>query len=265
MNNEAKNALIGATGFVGSTLLKQTTFDCHYHSKNIQTIDGQSFDTLVCAGAPGQKWLANREPNADRLNIESLIAHLKTIRCNRFILISTVDVFKQPIGVDEDSVVDESGLHAYGLHRRMLETFVASHFANHLIVRLPGLVGPGLRKNVIFDLLNDNNLAAVNSQNVFQFYPLVNLWCDIETAYQARLPLVHLTGAPVSVSQLATQGFGRTFDQVLPGPVANYDFRSKYASSFGVQGNYQYGIRDTLLAVMAYVQSEPKTLMQGTK
>ncbi|RYG95008.1 MAG: pyridine nucleotide transhydrogenase, partial [Alphaproteobacteria bacterium] len=138
------NALIGFSGFVGSTLLKQADFERLYRSTNISEIEGQSFDTVVCAGAPAQKWIANREPDADREKIEGLIAHLKSVRCKTFILISTVDVFKNAIGVDEETPVDATGLQAYGLHRCLLEKFVESHFPNHLIVRLPGLVGPGL-------------------------------------------------------------------------------------------------------------------------
>ena len=155
------NALIGHSGYVGSTLLRQTRFDAMYRSTDIADIRGSAHELVVCAGAPAQKWIANREPAADREKIEGLMAHLSTIRCKRFVLISTVDVFQSPLGVDEDTPIDEAGLHAYGLHRRMLEKFVAETFEDHLIVRLPGLVGPGLRKNVIFDFLNDNNLQQI--------------------------------------------------------------------------------------------------------
>lgn len=176
------NSLIGYSGYVGGTLLKQGNFTSLYRSTNIGDIDNQSFDTVVCAGAPAQKWIANREPEADRQKIEELIEHLKTIRCKFFILISTVDVFKNPIGVDEDSPVDESGLHAYGLHRRLLETFVEAHFPNHLIVRLPGLVGPGLRKNVIFDFLNDNNLQSIDSRG----YSSSTRWLTFGMTFKRR-------------------------------------------------------------------------------
>ena len=254
------NSLIGYSGYVGGTLLKQESFTSLYRSTNIGDIDNQSFDTVVCAGAPAQKWIANREPGADRQKIEELIAHLKTIQCKTFILISTVDVFKNPIGVDEDTPVDESGLHAYGLHRRLLETFVEEHFPNHLIVRLPGLVGPGLRKNVIFDFLNDNNLQAIDSRGVFQFYPMVNLWYDIQKALNAGLKLVHLTAEPVSVADISQLGFGKSFTHTLANPAATYDLQTKHAKIFGASGGYQYSARETILAVRAYAQSEPLTI-----
>lgn len=254
------SALVGYSGFVGSTLLKQTRFEKRYRSTTIGEIDGQTFDTVVCAGAPAQKWIANRDPADDREKIEGLIAHLKTIQCKTFILISTVDVFKHPVDVDEDTVVDEQGLHAYGLHRRMLETFVQSHFADHLIVRLPGLVGPGLRKNVIFDFLNDNNLTAIDSRGVFQFYPMVNLWQDIQTARAAGLKLVHLTAQPVSVADVSQLGFGRAFENPLDKPAAVYDMQTRHAAIFGGTGRHTYNARETLQAVRSYAQSEPLTV-----
>lgn len=259
------NSLIGYSGYVGGTLLKQEDFTSLYRSTNIGNIDNQTFDTVVCAGAPAQKWIANREPDADRQKIEALIAHLKTIQCKTFILISTVDVFKNPIGVDEDSLVDQSGLHAYGLHRRLLETFVEERFPSHLIVRLPGLVGPGLRKNVIFDFLNDNNLEAIDSRGVFQFYPMVNLWYDIQTALNADLKLVHLTAEPVRVGDVSLQGFGKSFTHTLANSAATYDLQTKHAQVFGASGRYQYSARETIMAVRAYAQSEPLMIKADTE
>lgn len=252
------NALIGHTGFVGSTLLKQTNvFDALYRSTNIYDIRHRTFEMIVCAGAPAQKWIANREPERDRSNIEQLMDCLQTVDCQYFILISTVDVFKTPVGVDESSPVEETGLHPYGRHRRLLEQFVEAHFPRHLIVRLPGLVGPGLRKNVIYDLHHHNNLCVIDSRGVFQFYPMVNLWHDIRIAREAGLSLVHLTAEPISVADAALHGFGRPFVQQLDGAPARYDMQTKFAALFGAQGRYQYSAQESIMAIRCYAQSEP--------
>lgn len=254
------NALIGFSGFVGSTLLKQAHFESLYRSTNIGEITGKPFDTVVCAGAPAQKWIANREPEVDQQKIEALIEHLKSMTCKTFVLISTVDVFKNPLGVDEGTSIEESGLHAYGMHRRLLEKFVESHFPHHLIVRLPGLVGPGLRKNVIFDFLNDNNLHVIDSRAIFQFYPMVNLWFDIQVALNAGLKLVHLTAEPISMADVSIQGFGNPFEQTQINSPAVYDMRTRHAQIFDATGHYQYSRRETIQAVRAYAQSEPRIL-----
>lgn len=257
------DALIGYSGFVGSTLLRQTKFDLLYRSSNIHEISGCSLDTVVCAGAPAQKWIANRNPDEDLACLERLMSCLSTIRCRTFILISTVDVYGNPVGVDESSAVKEAVLGPYGLHRRKLELFVQNRFDRHLIVRLPGLVGPGLRKNVLFDFLNTNNLAAIDSRAVFQFYPMVNLWRDVRTALTADLGLVHFTAEPICVADVAEQGFGMEFTAVLEGMPPEYDFRTRYAKIFGGHGNYQYQKRESLLAIRAYAQSEIRRIRES--
>jgi hypothetical protein len=253
------NALIGYSGFVGSTLLKQTTFESCYRSTNIKDIDGKIFRSVISAGAPAQKWRANRDIIEDRKKINSLISHLRTIKCESFVLISTVDIFKNPFGVNESTVVDEKGLHAYGLHRRLLEKFIQDQFPNHLIVRLPGLVGPGLRKNVIFDFHNNNNLHLIESRGVFQFYPTVNLWSDIQTALNAGLRLVHLTAEPISVADISLNCFGRPFTRVLANLPPRYDMQTLHAQIFGSVGRYQYSNKNVIQAIRTYAQSEPRT------
>ncbi|MBA1288773.1 pyridine nucleotide transhydrogenase [Pseudomonas japonica] len=257
------NALIGYTGFVGSTLTKQSQFSVFYRSTNISDIRDKKFDMVICAGAPAQKWIANRDPEADRSSIEALINSLKTVKCATFVLISTVDVFKNPVGVNEDSSVDEDGLHSYGLHRRMLEKFVEANFENYLIVRLPGLVGPGLRKNIVYDFLNRNSLESIDSRSVYQFYPMVNLWSDIKVALANRLKLVHLTAEPISVSDISYEGFGVPFTQSTVENPPRYDMQTLHASMFGGAGAYQYSLRDTIQAVRHYAQSEPVALQNG--
>lgn len=262
MQNYSNTALIGHTGFVGSSLLKQTQFTHLYRSTNIHEIAHKQFDLIVCAGAPAQKWLANRDPAADLAKLKHLMSFLETVQCDHFALISTVDVFKNPIGVYEDTPIDEIDLHAYGLHRRVLEKFIEQRFKRYSIVRLPGLVGPGLRKNVLFDLLNQNNLPTINSQNIFQFYPMTNLWYDLQIAMQANLRIIHLTAEPISVQTVAEQGFGREFNQPLPNNPIKYDLRSRHNQLLGGENGYHYNQREVIQAVRAYAQSETKTLLQ---
>lgn len=254
------DGLIGHTGYVGQTLLRQRAFDRLYRSTDIATIRGEHFGLLVISGAPAAKWIAEREPEADFARLSGLADHLDTVTADRVILISTVDVFADSRGADEDTDPDRAPATAYGRNRRWLERRVSARFPNTLVVRLPGLVGPGLRKNVIFDLRNDNNLAAIDSRGSFQFYPMVNLWSDLEIARKAGLSLVHLTAAPITVEEVAREAFGRDFRQVVEGrPVAAYDFRTRHAALFGGRDAYQYDRRESLLAIRAYAQSEPRS------
>ena len=78
-------ALIGSTGFVGTTLLRQSNFDNCYHSADIGEIDGRHFDCVFCAAAPAKKWYANLHPEEDRACIDALIGHLRTVSAERFV------------------------------------------------------------------------------------------------------------------------------------------------------------------------------------
>jgi nucleoside-diphosphate-sugar epimerase len=254
------NALIGHSGFVGSTLLRQTgdLFTHRYRSTDIANIRDQKFDLVVCAGAPAQKWKANKEPEADRAAIEGLMTHLERVTCQTFILISTVDVYPIPAGVDEASPIDTTRQQPYGKHRLLLEQFVSQRFPSHHIVRLPGLVGPGLRKNIIYDFRHRNNMHLIESRGIFQFYPMVNLWSDLQITRRANLPLVNLTAEALSVADIAREAFGLEFTQEQPGTPGCYDLRSRHAALFGGTGAYQYSARESLLAIRAYAQSEPE-------
>jgi hypothetical protein len=60
------------------------------------------------------------------------------------------------------------------------------------------------------------------------------------------------------VEEVAREGFGRDFRNTVEGRVpASYDLKSRHAALFGGCGAYQYGRRESLIAIRAYAQSEP--------
>ena len=210
---------------------------------------------LVCAGVPSEKWKANAEPERDRQTIGRLMTALERVDAQRLVLISTVDVFGQPVDVDEESPVTTRGLQPYGLHRRHLEEFVAAHF-DASIVRLPALYGPGLKKNAIFDLLHDNEVHKVDSRGVFQFYGVERLWADLEIVIAEELPVVHLVTEPVSIADVAREAFGMEFhNEVAPVP-ARYDLHTRYADLFGGREPYVEDGDRVLARLREYVAAE---------
>ncbi|MEL7097302.1 MAG: NAD-dependent epimerase/dehydratase family protein [Pseudomonadota bacterium] len=146
--------MIGYTGFVGGILSQQAQFSGFFNSKNISEIESETWDTVVCAAAPGSMFEANKFPDRDQAQIQALIDTLQTVKARRFILISSIAVLEDFAGADDEETTAFQTSLAYGRHRRLLESFVEDHFSHSLIVRLPALFGHGLRKNFIFDLLN---------------------------------------------------------------------------------------------------------------
>ena len=147
-------ALVGYTGFVGSNIYAAGDFDAVYNSKNISEAYGTSPDLLVYSGLRAEKFLANNAPEKDMELIIEAENNISRIAPKKLVLISTVDVFKNPVDVDENSEIDTEGLLAYGLDRYRLEQWVRENYKDALIIRLPGLFGKNLKKNFIFDMIN---------------------------------------------------------------------------------------------------------------
>jgi len=249
------NALIGYTGFVGGNLKAQQVFDDFYNSKNINSINGKHYNSVICAGVSAVKWMANKEPEKDRLHLDGLTKHLKNITVDKFILISTVDVYPNPVNVDENSDIDLDTCHPYGKHRLELEKFIKDRF-DTLIVRLPGLFGSGLRKNIIYDFLNNNNVEQINPHGRFQFYYLNHLSKDIKIALENDLELVNITTEPTSVSDVAKICLGHKFESDINSPGALYDYKTIHAELYGGKDGYMYNKEQVLDDLKKYVESQ---------
>lgn len=233
------SALIGYTGFVGGTLHRTAAFDTLINSKNAGELRGRNFDLVVCAGVSAVKWLANKEPEEDCARIASLTDVLGTISAKEFVLISTIDVYPDPSApVDEDLIIDPSTNHAYGRHRLELERWAVKHFATTRVVRLPALFGAGLKKNVLFDLLNGNMTAAINPATSFQWYPLRRLASDLDRVREANIRLINLFPEPIWTSDIVQAFFHDTIVGPEKTPAPCYGVRTKHSKLFGGPPGY---------------------------
>ncbi len=147
-------ALVGYTGFVGSNIYAVGEFDAVYNSKNIEEAYGTNPDLLIYAGMRAEKYLANNFPDKDMELIHQAEENITKINPKKLVLISTIDVFKVPKSVDENSEIDTEGLHAYGYNRYQFELWVREKYSDALIIRLPGLFGTNIKKNFIYDYIN---------------------------------------------------------------------------------------------------------------
>lgn len=149
-----KSALVGYTGFVGSNLMASRKFDAVYNSKNIKSAYGTRPDVLYFAGLRAEKFIANVFPEKDYFDIFTAMNNIKQINPKKLVLISTIDVYRSSINVDENSPMSKRGLLPYGENRLEFEEWVEEEFGDYLIVRLPALYGINLKKNFIYDMVN---------------------------------------------------------------------------------------------------------------
>lgn len=235
-----RTALIGYTGFVGRNLTQQYDFTDFYNSKNFQEMKEQEYDLVVCGGVSAVKWMANKEPENDREGIKALEELLSTIKAKQFILISTIDVYPITQGKDESFDCGSMENHPYGTHRLAFEKFCTNHFEDCTIVRLPGLFGEGLKKNVIYDLLNDNCLEMINTKSSFQYYYLKYLWQDIQKAIANNVKYINLFTEPVSTKDIYETFFASKSIGQAEAAEGHYDLYTQYANLWNNSGNYIY-------------------------
>jgi len=149
-----KEFLVGYTGFVGANIVAEHAFDGLFNSKNIQEAYGQKPDLLIYSGVRAEMFLANQNPAADYRLMEEAMANIEKIAPKKVVLISTVAVYPDTHGVDEDTEIPREGQSAYGANRRALEQWVEEHFEDHLIIRLPAIYGTNLKKNFLYDFIH---------------------------------------------------------------------------------------------------------------
>jgi nucleoside-diphosphate-sugar epimerase len=244
-----KTCLIGYTGFVGSTLLKSLSFDVCINRANLGALQDAEFDIVYCAGLPAEKWKANLAPEDDARNVATLMQALATVKARKFVLISTVDVYGQPIGCDEDDTV-AMGTHAYGKHRLEFEHFIQQRFARPLILRLPALFGHGLKKNILFDLLNNNQVERINPDSKFQWYPIAQLAADIDLLLRQDVAgTLNLCPEPLPTAELVRVCFPDVTLAPMDAAGAVYDVHTKFAHLFGRSGPYTQG-KDAILGLI---------------
>jgi len=150
-----RDFLVGFTGFVGQNLNSRHKFSGLFNSKNISEAFGEKPNLLVYAGVPSEKYSANNLPARDLENINQAFSNILKIAPKKLILISTIDVYSNPVDVNEDvePFSTTTTTHAYGANRYYLEQWVSKNIRNYHIVRLPALFGEGIKKNFIYDLI----------------------------------------------------------------------------------------------------------------
>mgnify|MGYP003546885171 CR=1 FL=1 len=233
-----RRILVGHTGFVGGHLDRHLPFEARYNSRNFHDMAGETADEVVCAGIQAVKWWANAHPDEDLARIEALLAVLEKTRAKRFVLISTVDVYRDPTGVNERSPTPKDGLHAYGLNRLRVEEWVRERYEHHLILRLPGLYGAGLKKNLIFDALTGGDLSGFDARARFQFYDLARIGAELIHAKAAGLSPVNLAVGPVTAADVVRTITGARHEVTLDVPPPDYDMRTIHARVWEREGAY---------------------------
>jgi nucleoside-diphosphate-sugar epimerase len=228
------NTIIGHTGFVGSNLCDNINFSHKYNSKNINDIIDTDHDVIYCCGISANKFWANKNGGVDKQNIDDLINTIKSVKCNQFILISTIDVYSDLSNKNEDDNKCDKSHHAYGWNRYYAENKLGEIFGDKLqIIRLPALFGNNLKKNILYDLKNKTFFGKVNLDNKLQFYHVDNLAKDIQYMVDKNIKELNLFTEPIPLGEIVDKFFEYN-DEIMYKDIDSsfvYDLRTKYLES----------------------------------
>jgi hypothetical protein len=228
------SCIIGYSGLIGQTLLQNNNFDYLVNSKNLESIKDKYIGIVICAAPSAVKWKINIDDSEDISNINKITSILSTVKCEKIILCSSIDVFGNYISVgnDEDISPDNNLNHNYGRNRISLEKNLADIFGKKLtIARLSGLFGKFLKKNLLFDLKTNNKemLSKINIDSKFQWYNLNYLYSDLANNLDKKI--IHFVNEPIMNSYL--------FDKLkLPIKYNNsinyvsYNVKTKYSNDY---------------------------------
>lgn len=225
--------LVGNTGLIGQTIQKYEKFDHYFNSKNLNTFNQlvNDGDELFLTCLPATKWLVNKNLSVDMDNMYNIIKIISTKSYSKVVLISTIDVYNDsPIGVDETYAPNISKL-SYGNNRYIFELIVRDYVKTDdlKIFRLPALFNNLIKKNVLYDLINNNNVEQINENSIFQWYNIDNLILDISKFSKEYTDetLFNLFTEPIHTSDII-ELFPQHIDRVQTGSKIIYDYQTKF-------------------------------------
>jgi nucleoside-diphosphate-sugar epimerase len=208
--------LPGGHGFVGSAFsrlfaARGIAHESITRASYAQAV-GRTGTILINASANSRKYLAEQDWHADfEASVASVARTLRDFTVDLYVLISSVDVYNvldDPAQNGEDAVIDPFRLPTYGFHKYIAEACVRRHAPRWLIVRLAGMVGPGLKKNPVFDVLHGRPLS-IHPDSAYQFMSTDAaaevVWRVIESKTTNRVVNVCGQGliSPRAISELA--------------------------------------------------------------
>lgn len=243
-----KKILVGSTGLVGSTLKETIRFDYEFNSKNIdEFFNVPNNCDLYLSCLPATKWIVNQNLTDDLKNIYEIIETLKLKTYRSIYLISTIDVYNDsPIGSNEDYAPNISKSN-YGNNRYFFELFVSEvlKYEDLKIFRLPAIFNKHIKKNILYDLINNNNVGKINTNTYYQWYNLDNLSSDIDifsTEYSNETKF-NLFSEPIHTLDIVSL-FPKHLEKVYHSDVSvNYNYTTKFGGYYTTKESIFHNIK----------------------
>jgi len=139
--------VLGHTGFVGQTVYNYLSDNhqvCGINSKT-KFIPTEEFDIVINCAGNAKKYLAHKNPSKDFHINTNVFNTLLQMNIKKLIHISSIESTFSP---------DNN----YAVSKYIIEKCCKLYFPKSIILRLGGIIGPNLKKNVIYDIINNKKL-----------------------------------------------------------------------------------------------------------
>lgn len=149
--------VIGAEGFIGSYVaagLERAGCSVKKILHVPQDLKHFYFDVLINSAGNSRKYLAERDPFTDFIkNVSETYRYITSLEFDKYVHISSVD-----------ATMTETH---YGFNKSVADQ-VVRHFlpTNSSILRCSSVVGKGMTKGVLFDILNDREVRVLSSSKI---------------------------------------------------------------------------------------------------
>lgn len=185
--------VIGARGFLGSAIAAGaaargyavTAVDTH----NYESLRGSNADLLINAAGNSSKFIDDQDPaRGYELSVTSVLHVLHDFRFAFYVQLSSGAIYpheNDPLQNSETTPLHPAEMSGYGLHKWLAEQLVQHYAPRHLILRMGGFVGPGIRKNALFDLLTHRPLF-VHPDSEFQYMDTRDLARSVFDLYEGK-------------------------------------------------------------------------------
>lgn len=168
--------IIGGKGFVGSAFVRHLSGSDHtvriVTRENFGNTERYNSDIVIDCAGNAKMYLAESQPLEEfDFSVTHALRVVDQYPSDKHILISSVDVYdilENPSKNHEKVEIKISGRSHYGMHKYLAEQVIQHYCKNWMIFRLGGMVGPNIRKNPIYDLINNKPLR-IHPESKYHF------------------------------------------------------------------------------------------------
>lgn len=165
---DADCIVLGGTGLIGSevrTHLEGRGWSVlSVGSKDYAAKVGARAKVLINCNGNAVRYLAQKDPTWDfEVSVATVERSLFDFSYDLYLYVSTVDVYNvvdDPSRNHEGAAIRPAELHPYGFHKWLAERLVERFAPRWVIARLGTVLGLGLKKNPVYDLLNGEPLRV---------------------------------------------------------------------------------------------------------